>query len=132
MRAATACAVAAFAALASGALQSAAGAARGAAANDGDDTKCLSQFGDAMHYKDWVSNRGWGGGGSKCDWEGITCDGSGRVTNIHLDRNGMHGSLQDLTDLPRCTKLIEFAVHGNNVTGESSLVLCACCGPRVP
>ncbi len=44
----------------------------------------------------WTNNSGWGGAqGSECSWYGITCDGTGAVTQLVLDNNNLVGTLPE-------------------------------------
>ncbi len=56
----------------------------------------------------WVNNTGWGGGGgTECDWYGVTCDAArATVTQLVLRQNDLHGTLPTaLGDLAGLTKL---------------------------
>ncbi len=44
----------------------------------------------------WTNSSGWGGAqGSECSWYGITCDGTGVVTQLLLDNNNLVGTLPE-------------------------------------
>lgn len=41
----------------------------------------------------WNERLGWMTGSSECNWYGVECDSSGRVTRVSLKRNGLRGRL---------------------------------------
>ena len=47
---------------------------------------------DSLGYNSWKENTKWMSDKTVCDWHGITCDASGRVTQISLE----HVSLVDV------------------------------------
>jgi len=59
---------------------------------------------DSTNGDDWDDNTGWKQTDTPCSWYGITCTGS-NVTEIDLRRNGLTGTLPDLTHLPQLDTL---------------------------
>ncbi len=51
------------------------------------------EFFDATNGAHWVNNTGWLTNSDLCTWFGITCDGRGKVTMLHLNNNNLAGSI---------------------------------------
>lgn len=68
------------------------GTARICAPTD-DPSQChaLVSVGVALRFDGWKEKRGWMGNSSYCTWSGVTCDRSGHVTNLTLEKNGLAG-----------------------------------------
>ena len=77
-------------------------------------------FAKAMAVENWYDgNRLWlNESRSVCEWEGICCevgpDGWSRVTELHVERNGLNGSFPSAFNALSRLKVID--VHLNNVT----------------
>jgi len=41
----------------------------------------------------WIHNRLWGSDADYCQWEGVTCDGSGFIVTLDQDAAGLYGTL---------------------------------------
>jgi hypothetical protein len=59
----------------------------------------LAALYDAMDGANWTDKTGWKMDCDVCSWFGITCDMSGRVTEINLPLNNMNGIIPDLSGL---------------------------------
>lgn len=89
----------------------------------------------------WTNNSGWADGAAcincdPCTWFGVACDGSGRVTNLVLENNGLNGTIPDFAvpflervelgfnqlsggvpDFSNTPNLFRFRAASNNLTG---------------
>lgn len=86
------------------------------------DLAALVDLYNATDGTNWNRNTGWVGGAAgtnctPCDgtWEGITCDGDGRVTEIILGSNNLTGTLP--TSLGQVSRLEIISLGFNNLTG---------------
>jgi hypothetical protein len=86
----------------------------------GADRAEVIRFAQAMAVEHWYDgNRLWlNESRSVCDWEGICCevalDGWSRVTELHVERNGLNGSFPSTFRTLSRLKVLD--VHLNNVT----------------
>jgi hypothetical protein len=86
------------------------------------------QYGPDVALPGWFSSRGWLGTATDvCEWYGLTCDETGRVTMIQLDTNGLTGYLPpetaylhaSLTTIDLYNNLLHNkGDHGNSFFGE--------------
>ena len=89
--------------------------------DDGADRAEVVAFARAMAVENWYDgNRLWlNETRSVCDWQGICCevgpDGRSRVTELHVERNGLNGSFPP-TFAKALSRLKVLDVHLNNVT----------------
>ena len=61
----------------------------------------------------WGINAGWNGANSDCAWYGIECDDDGKVVQINLGENNLHGQLPD--SIGNLTKLEQLELGGNQL-----------------
>mmetsp|Transcript_36712 Transcript_36712/g.88748 ORF Transcript_36712/g.88748 Transcript_36712/m.88748 type:complete len:2674 (+) Transcript_36712:708-8729(+) len=72
------------------------------------EREILRNFYENMNGRSWKVDDGWLdlGEDDACNFHGITCDGSGRVTGINLRNNGLSGSVPaDIFKLPQLQSL---------------------------
>ena len=88
---------------------------------------------DATDGDNWVNNTNWKNGMDPCDvaakWYGVTCDGSGNVTKLILQSNGLNGSIP--TDIGDLIHLVELSFSWNDLSGSLPLSLTNITGLRV-
>jgi cytoskeletal protein RodZ len=66
----------------------------------------------------WDDESGWlDSNAAECDWFGVSCDGSNRVTSIDLEQNGLRGTLPPELSL-LSGSLSELNVNENSIGGE--------------
>lgn len=88
--------------------------------DDRADRAEVIQFAKAMAVENWTDgNRLWlNESRSVCEWEGVCCevgpDGWSRVTELHVERNGLNGSFPATFNALSRLKVLN--VHLNNVT----------------
>jgi hypothetical protein len=77
---------------------------------------------DVLSYQTWKSNTKWMSSNSVCDWHGITCDNTGRVTEISLEHVRVtHHSVAPL----------DSRTHSVNTHADVGLACCqAWCAPH--
>ena len=63
----------------------------------------------------WRDSSNWLSSASVCTWFGVECDDNGNVAKLNLERNGLAGSLPDLTGLPM---LAELSLARNRLSGS--------------
>lgn len=85
------------------------------------DIDALLAFYEAAGGDSWANNTGWEDGNNgtdcaPCNWYGVTCDASGRVTELVLETNDLSGTLAPaIADLP---ELLHLNLNGNNLGGN--------------
>ena len=57
------------------------------------DSEILEIFYNATNGANWTSNRNWLSDSPLGDWHGVTTDDDGRVTELHLPRNNLTGTI---------------------------------------
>jgi hypothetical protein len=88
--------------------------------DDRADRAEVITFAKAMAVKNWYDGtRFWlNESRSVCEWDGICCevgpDGRSRVTELHVERNGLNGSFPPTFNTLSRLKVLD--VHLNNVT----------------
>lgn len=88
--------------------------------DDPRDRRELETFARATHVESWTDgSRDWlNENKSMCSWEGICCnrfnDSLMRVTEIHVERNGLNGSFPETFTSMRELRVVN--VHLNNMT----------------
>jgi hypothetical protein len=87
----------------------------------------LMELYEATEGAQWVSNTGWGGPTSYCDWFGVTCvgnnsrsgagegEGEGVLTELDLWGNGLVGTIPD--SLGGLSSLQNLYLHANALVG---------------
>ena len=84
------------------------------------DFTALMAFYDATNGPAW-GDYGWNGGaaGTDCDvcnWQGVTCNANGRVTELYFKAQNLSGQLP--TELDQLTELISLKLEYNVLTGS--------------
>ena len=75
----------------------------------------LATLYDATGGKDWKTSEGWLSDGALDQWQRVTTDEDGRVTDLDLSANQLNGEIPtELGNLPRLKLLY---ISGNNLTG---------------
>ena len=100
-----------------------AGLAAGAAAQGtaATDRVALEALYAATGGPGWADNTNWKTTAPLGDWDGVTTDDDGRVTQLRLDRNGLTGPIPSaLGDLAR---LKELWLQENRLTGSITAAL---------
>ena len=64
-----------------------------AASGPGSDREVLESLYDAAGGGDWTNGTNWKTSAPLAEWHGVTTDADGRVTGLHLGRNGLTGSI---------------------------------------
>ncbi|CUG92850.1 GP46-like surface antigen, putative [Bodo saltans] len=109
--------------------------------NDASDTSgsatavrdALARLYNATNGSGWKKATGWKsqGGTSHCDWYGITCstvDNTTTVTEIHLSRNNLRGTLpSDASFWETFANLTVLSIASNQVNGTFPNVMPAAC-----
>lgn len=82
-----------------------------------DEKKILDKLYDECGGVEWKSTYGWGlDNVSECDYEGVTCNRSGRVVNITLADHGLTGSLPEEIGFLRHLEILNLA--NNELEGQ--------------
>lgn len=71
--------------------------------------------------EEWTRRDGWGSETPVGEWYGVSADGDGRVTALHLGENGLRGTLPP--ELGEMTHLSELRLEGNDLVGPLPLSL---------
>ena len=80
------------------------------------DAEALMAIYNALDGPNWKKNDGWDADCDICNWEGIKCDNSGRVTELKLKKNDLIGFLPpEIGDL---TFLEKLDLSDNDIIGE--------------
>ena len=109
--------VVALMAVAATALGSAAGMGIAQAqADPSTDRDALVALYNATDGDNWANNANWLSDEPLGQWYGVTADGSGRVTELHLDENELDGEMP--TELGGLSNLINLNLFRNQLTGE--------------
>ena len=109
--------VVALMAVAATALGSAAGMGIAQAqADPSTDRDALVALYNATDGDNWTNNANWLSDEPLGQWYGVTADGSGRVTELHLDENELDGEMP--TELGGLSNLINLNLFRNQLTGE--------------
>jgi len=70
----------------------------------------------------WADNNAWGGSGSVCTWNGVTCDGNNNVISINLSGNNLVGAIPpDIGSLPYLQTL---NLSHNQLSGSIPSAIC--------
>ena len=81
------------------------------------DRAVLVEFYNATSGPNWTDNTNWNTSAPLDQWQGVSTDGSGRVTRLVLQDNGLSGSipssLGDLTNLKELDLFYNWAVTGS-------------------
>ena len=80
------------------------------------DRAALQALYNATGGANWTNNDGWLTNVPISQWDGVTTDGSGRVTELNLTRNQLKGEIP--TELGSLANLELLALGGNLLTGK--------------
>ena len=109
--------VVALMAVAATALGSAAGMGIAQAqADPSTDRDALVALYNATDGDNWANNANWLSDEPLGQWYGVTADGSGRVTELHLDESELDGEMP--TELGGLSNLINLNLFRNQLTGK--------------
>ena len=79
------------------------------------DRVALVALYDATGGTNWANSSNWKSGSHLSQWHGVRTDGSGRVTSLMLEENGLRGSLPQ--ELGNLTHLQDLQLGFNGLTG---------------
>ena len=82
---------------------------------DGDRGALMALY-DATVGVDWAEAAGWDTGAPLHRWHGVTVDGDGRVSQLNLTGNQLHGPIP--ADLGNLNRLAELRLVDNSMTGS--------------
>ena len=90
------------------------------------DTIALMALYNSTDSANWTTKNNWGSSLTLANWDGVTTDADGRVTDLELDDNNLVGTLpSELRSLTSLTSLMlsENKLSGNipNLSGLSQL-----------
>ena len=80
-----------------------------------NDRAILVDFYNSTNGPGWTNKTNWLQGDSPCNWFGVTCDGTGRVTQIGLSNNNLTGTLP--ASLGNLSQLTILGLLGNHIGG---------------
>ena len=72
---------------------------------------------DSTNGSSWTKKTGWGGAvGTECSWFGVTCNTSGNVIKLVLNKNNLSGTIPAKIGL--LTGLTQLQLNSNKLTGS--------------
>ena len=80
------------------------------------DREALVALYNATGGPNWIRNNNWLSDAPISEWEGVTTDGNGRVTELWLNGNELSGGIPP--ELGNLANLIELYLFRNQLTGE--------------